>query len=115
MPKEDKVSEVTSAVASNSPEVTKKRLDPNKKKLYLRLAGLILAVALIVLFILWAKSAVETYKNAKKYKVSHELVQEQLRYCVTPKVENGQDPTTLVHYCDEFKKRFQTVQLEEKK
>jgi hypothetical protein len=88
--------------------------DKNNKR-FIKLLAVLLLLLLVVLGVLWARNAIETYKSAKKYKQSYDILQEQLQFCQTPKVTKNEDPTVLVHYCDELRKRASTIQLEDKK
>lgn len=83
-------------------------------RLYIRLGLFIFTVLAIAAGALWLRSAINTYRNAEKYKKSYELLQQELRFCNNPTYENEKDPAVIVRYCDEVKSRFKSIEVENK-
>lgn len=80
-----------------------------RNRTFHKLFGLLVVISTLIGLILFGKHVYDTYQNASLYKKYYDKSQEQLEACKSPKVKAGEDPTILVHYCDELKARFSNI------
>lgn len=108
----DEVRDIPQNRVSNKSILSKfkfKGFKDRSPKFYIRLGILSALTMFIIIITLWARQGMETLRNANTFKKSHTLVQEQIKFCQSPKIKEGEDPTVIVHYCDQYKKRFESV------